>query len=107
MSFFSCFPFLLALLSCISPVLCDFSYIDKTCSLAPGGVAGFTSAQAEALTAVNKAISSMQAPRSGRVTRMLIASLGIPATGEDRDTILNNFAGITRVFNSTMIGRKD
>ncbi|KAI9753171.1 MAG: hypothetical protein M4579_005286 [Chaenotheca gracillima] len=83
---------LLLALSSFSPVLAGFKYVDKTCDKY-GGHATFDAAAAEALLAVNAAISAINPPRPGRVSRSLIAAVGLPRTDTDRDEVLKSLTG--------------
>ena len=79
-------------LSSFSPVHAAFQYIDSSCNKY-GGTGLINDAAAEALTAVNAAMTSMTPPRKPQFTRLLISMLGLPPTETDRDAILQNFYG--------------
>ena len=73
-----------------SPAFAAFQYIDQSCNKY-GGANAINAAAAEALTAVNAAMTSMTPPRKPQFTRLLISMIGLPSTDTDRDAILTNF----------------
>ena len=73
-----------------SPVYAAFQYIDQSCNKY-GGANVINAATAEALTAVNAAMTSMTPPRKPQFTRLLISMIGLLPTIKDRDAILTNF----------------
>lgn len=83
-----------------SPVYAAFQYIDQSCNKY-GGANAINAAAAEALTAVNAAMTSMTPPRKPQFTRLLISMIGLPPTITDRDAILTNFYSKFRRYKPT------
>ena len=86
------------------PVHAAFQHIDQSCNKY-GGANLINAAAAEALTAVNAAMTSMTPPRKPQFTRLLISMIGLPPTITDRDGILQNFYSRFRPYIYTSMYR--